>query len=81
MITQTMLRRVLAKLEAETQRAYDAAVQRYHDAGDHEESRKARENAETFKTQRFVIHLLQGDDALVARLAKALNFETRGVEA
>ena len=68
MITQTVMRRVLAKLEAEdvhvlarTERGSAA----YAAAGDMIDANRR----------------LQAEGVLIARLAKALNFETRGVDA
>ena len=68
MITPTVMRRVLAKLEAEDVRVL-ARTERgsvaYAAAGDMLDANRR----------------LQAEGVLIARLAKALNFETRGVDA
>ena len=68
MITPTVMRRVLAKLVAEDVRVL-ARTERgsgaYEAAGDMIDANRR----------------LQAEGVLIARLAKALNFETRGVDA
>ena len=64
MITTTVMRRVLARLESETRDA--AKRQGVAVLGRH-------------NSRLYALGLLQNDDKLIADLADALNFETRGV--
>lgn len=66
MITTTVMRRVLAKLEAAK------PGPSHWGPGD---NKATRDLCET----RLTLRRLQANDALIADLASALNFETRGV--
>ena len=65
MITTTVMRRVLARLESEA----------------HTVAARANANSEDYfaaRNRRDTFRRMQGDDSLIADLAAALNFETRG---